>query len=75
MLLTCPVVILLVIHSDLELKHRCMHETKEDNNDKFKESTSLQIAYHRDPEVWCQIVDPICYSKLKYKALNPTKYL
>ena len=35
-LLTCPVVILLVIHSDLELKHRCMHETKEDKNYKFK---------------------------------------
>ena len=51
MLLTCRVVILLVIHSDLELKHICMHEKEEDNNDNFKESTSLQIAYHRDPEV------------------------
>ena len=50
-LLTCHVVLLLVIHSNLELKHRCMYETKEDNNDKFKESNSLQIAYHRDPEV------------------------
>ena len=62
MLLTCPVVILLVIHSDLELKHRCMNETKEDNNDKFKESNSLQIAYHRNPKVWCQKGDKVCYS-------------
>ena len=36
MLLTNPIVILLVIHLDLEIKQKCMHETKEDNNEKFK---------------------------------------
>ena len=72
-LLTYLVVILLVIHSDLKLKHRCMYVTKEDNNDKFKESTSLQIAYHRDPEVWCQKGDPACCSKSKSKAFKSMK--
>ena len=36
------------------------------------ESTSLQISYHRDPEVWCQKGDPVCYSKSKHTAFKST---